>query len=395
MAMLLHAAAALPFMGQTEYNLSRVSTLVLTSETLRDLPALRVGVSLQLDCCSSQSARGRSMWESFTLLANYVNEVRGGIFVDGQQHRIELIAIGDYSEGSITESNVELLLSRGVRLFLGPFGSGQSAGAAAAVHSAPDAILMATAASSTAVFAGRARVFGVFSPGSSYFTTVVEKFAATDRACAILIEDFGPALSWGAGAKVDIESRGMNLLSEVTVPRFASETELAAVVKKWGQEFAAADASPLILLATYEIQTCITLAREAARQRLPRLLMVFTNCVDQAAFANEPTDTRAYVAGVAPWNPMVERSAAFDPWTDATAAEYAETFQAYTGNTPDYVDAAAYGGFGSLLWAVRTTGTSDAGARHRKLHSHQKKMHSRRYEHRTLRTTAPARRAPT
>jgi len=360
MAVLLHAAVALPFMGQTEYNLSRVSSLVLSSQTLRDLPAVRVGVSLQLDCCSSQSSRGRGMWGSWQLLVSYVNEVHGGIFVDGQQHQVELIAIGDYSDSAVTASNMQLLLAQGVRLFLGPFGSAQSAAAAAVVHSAPDAIIMATAASSTSVFAGRPRVFGVFSPGGSYFETVVEKFAVTKPNCAILTENFGPALSWGAGAKADIAQRGMKLLSEVTVPHFASEDELAAVVSGWGKIFEDAGSSPLILLATYEIQTCITLAREATRQQLPRLLMVFTNCVDKAEFASEPTNIRAYVAGVAPWSPMVGRSAAYDPWTNSSAAEYTETFATYTGNTPDYVDAAAYGGLAALLWALRTTGTSDA-----------------------------------
>jgi len=214
------------------------------------------------------------MWDSWQLLVSYVNDVHGGIFVDGQQHRVEIIAIGDYSIGLITASNIQLLLGQGVRIFLGPFGSEQSQWAAAAVDSAPDAILMATAASATDVFKDRPRVFGVFSQGESYFAPVVQKFAASNPSCAILIEDFGPAQAWGAGAKADIQSRGMTLLSEVIVRRDASEAELEAVVSEWVVQFTAAGVSPLLFMATYEVKMCIMLARAASRQRLPRSVRV-------------------------------------------------------------------------------------------------------------------------
>ena len=353
-------ASALEFIGEQTYNTSRVPSLIFTSDSLRHLPAVQIGVSLQIDCCSSQSARGRSMLESWELLISFVNDVHGGIIVNGQLHRVELVTLGDYSDSTITESNIYSLLARGVRLFLGPFGSGQSSLAASAVHSVPDALLMATAASSTTVFAGKPRVFGIFSPGGSYFATVLRKFAADNVIdVALLVEDFGPARSWGEGARVEIEHLGMNLLSDVTVPRFASEADLTAEVKNWANMFGSSGSEPLILLATYEIQTCISLAREAVRQRLPRRLMVFTNCVDKAEFASEPLETRAYVAGVAPWNPHVHRSAAYDPWTNASAAEYTATFEKFTGNSPDYVDAAAYGGLGILLTAIQATATTN------------------------------------
>lgn len=330
------------FMGSAAANTSSSPQLVLTSWSLQALPVIRIGASLQMDCCSTLSRRGRELLRSWRLLVEYVNDVRGGLSVAGTKHRLELTILGDYSDASRTEFNVRAMLHSDIRLFLGPFGSGQSGHAAHVINSSSDALLMATAASATSVFRGRPRIFGTFSPGATYFRSAVAHLASltsAPRSAALLVEDYGPSVGWGQGARADLVAFGFDLISDVTVDYRADGAALANVVADWKTLFESRAVRPILLLATYDVTTCTRLATEASRQRLPRQLLVFSHCVDYLQFAELDVSVRAYVAGIAPWVWNLGLAQAHDPWSGASAADYRETFQQDSGFYPGYVAA--------------------------------------------------------
>ena len=86
---LLHSAyfASSLFMGNASYNTSRIPQLVFGGSRLAQ-PTIRIGASLQIDCCSSQSSRAKEMLHSWQLGIQFFNQVAGGLDVSGVRHQV-------------------------------------------------------------------------------------------------------------------------------------------------------------------------------------------------------------------------------------------------------------------------------------------------------------------
>ena len=71
--------------------------VVLNFATNPDLPVIKIGASIQLDCCSAYSGGGREVILAWQLFLEYMNGIQGGLLVGGQRFALELTLIGDFS----------------------------------------------------------------------------------------------------------------------------------------------------------------------------------------------------------------------------------------------------------------------------------------------------------
>eukprot|EP00440_Ansanella_granifera_P027307 gb/GFBE01029658.1/.p1 GENE.gb/GFBE01029658.1/~~gb/GFBE01029658.1/.p1 ORF type:complete len:1213 (+),score=222.26 gb/GFBE01029658.1/:1-3639(+) len=360
-------ASLVDFMGDTDYNLSHVQELAIGGHA-HGRANIRVGASLQLDCCSKYAAGAKATLRGYELGVEYVNEVRGGILLNGKRVGLELTMLSDYSEVSRTESNIRSLVARGFHLFLGPYGSTQTNVVAGVVNETNGTLLLAAASSNDNVYEDRPRVFSILPSGSTYLLGAVEALyhatTPSQRHAMVIMEDHSASKYQADGAKARLLQLGFAVHGELLVLPFRAEKSeiwsTALAITNFTKTLALQGEKPILMAATYDYETCLEFVRAAKELGLRALLsaMVFTQCVDKSGFSADLGSLASYVSGVAPWDKTLE---VVDDFSGKTAVDFTETFQAkYTGLAPDYLAASAFSAITTLCWAIEETQSSDA-----------------------------------
>jgi len=348
-----------------DYDLSTVQELTLSPNPGHDRAVVRIGASLQIDCCSRFSKMGNDILQAWSLVVEHINGARGGLLVNGTRHVIELKILGDYSQKEVTAQNIRGLINRGFSLLLAPYGSGQSEYAARVVNETDNAFLVAPSASKPTVFFQRPRVYGMLPRSGDYLQSAVNiavQLSPSHRHAAILCEDYGVAKAWASGLRQHLTAFNFTTHKDVLVPHFIGKNnpgELEHLFSEWLAEFNASGVKPFVFAVTYDYETCTKFAKLSEEIDFRKQVsgLFFTTCIDRGGFRDEVgRDTARYVSGVSPWADTLEVR---DELIDKTASEFKKIFSSKFTRDPGYVAAAAHGALVTLCWAIERAQSLD------------------------------------
>lgn len=216
-----------------------------TIDLLRNFSAsatkeIRMGTSASMDSKTRYARPGSYMVRGWDFFLDWVNLIRGGIYVGGEMHYVSIDIIEDYSNASDVISAYKVLADSFDFLF-GPFSSALT-DYAMDVSETAGKLMMATGASNTTVLKNRASSFGALPPSYTYVDSSMAVFTNNGTKTVAVMRDTD---SSGCGDYYDsataADKYNMTLfgyfLLEPTSPTYSQQVyDLAVQFKNAGVE---------------------------------------------------------------------------------------------------------------------------------------------------------------
>ena len=180
---------------------------------------------------------GRHIYNAYSLLVSWVNDVHGGIKVGSHTKQLEIISVDDQSDKSFVDAITHSLIDRNVtgssiQLLLGPYSSGLTT-VAAKIAQTHEALLMAPAAASTSVFRDRPLIFGMLHPAGKYLTSGIDLLHARNiKSITFISEDKSFTKAICKGAVSHAKALGINVTDEIEVSSVSNTTQISAVLRQ-------------------------------------------------------------------------------------------------------------------------------------------------------------------
>jgi ABC-type branched-subunit amino acid transport system substrate-binding protein len=163
--------------------------LLRNESTEEETRVIRVAASSSMYWSDSFVRYGRDMVRGWDMFAQWLNEYRGGIKLNGTTYSVVLDFVQDYSSNTLV-TNVYKSLLPSFNLFFGPYSSGLTKSAADVTDPAGK-FLLASAASSTAVVKNRRSTFTTLPPNVKYLDSSFAAFALYGSKTVAVIKDLG------------------------------------------------------------------------------------------------------------------------------------------------------------------------------------------------------------
>lgn len=293
----------------------------------------------------------------------WVNEVYGGVTIDGQKVPLRYIYYDDESKKENVTSLLERLITvDGVKFLLAPYSSGLTL-AGAPVAEKYGALMNSIGGASDSIFEqGYRYVVQTIGPGSRYQVSALDMVHALDpgaRRAAFLFEDSEFARSVLRGAKAHAEELGVEIVFERTYP--AGVADLTPVLS----EMAATSPDMLIGGGHFADGQLLTaqLRQLGIEVKAASLLVAPT----LPAFYEALGELAEGIMGPAHWEIGVTFSPETTPegwaWLGPTQEEFIGSFREISdGVDPDYHAACGAAAVLSYVMGIERAGSLDADA---------------------------------
>ena len=311
---------------------------------------LTLGASLSLT--GTTAKEGGLTKEGYEVCKKVVND-KGGFTAGGTRYTLDIQYQDDTSKQDISAQLVDQYNDKGVKLILGPYGSGPTEAAAAVVERNKQ-VMVDSAGADDKIFAkGYQRSFAVLSPATSYVSSVVQALSdlanPKPKTLAFISADDGFSKTATQGGTDKAKELGFQVLATEYVPN--GTTDVSAALTKIKR------LKPDVIVGSVHLAEGVAIVKQAKELGVvPAGGFAETVAPPIPDFAKSLGAAADGVLGSSQWT---ARTAGTDKYFGG-AADYARTFAAqYGGRQPVYQNAQATAACLAAVLAVEKAGSTD------------------------------------
>ena len=325
-----------------------VSTAALVACASDEEAVIRIGAAVSETGRYAEEGvdtrRGYLTWEA------WVNDEYGGIRVDGDRYRVELVMYDDRSDPSGTAELVERLIAEDkVDFLLGPYSSTLTQSAIEVAEANDTILIEGTGASETLFQQSYSNLFAVLTPAGSYTQSALEALAAMGaRSIVIAHADAIFPASVAEGARRWAGEYGMDVLQVEKYPQDISD------VSGLLSEFNALN--PDVFIGAGYFNDAVLFATTAKEIDFNPKTMVLTVGPTNPELIERLGEDANYLIGPTQW----EASMSYRGEYFGSASDYAERYADMWDGPPSYQAASATAAALALHLAIESAGSLDA-----------------------------------
>ena len=311
---------------------------------------LTLGASLSLT--GTTAKEGGLTKEGYEVCKKVVND-KGGFTAGGTRYTLDIQYQDDTSKQDISAQLVDQYNDKGVKLILGPYGSGPTEAAAAVVERNKQ-VMVDSAGADDKIFAkGYQRSFAVLSPATSYVSSMVQALSdlanPKPKTLAFISADDGFSKTATQGGTDKAKELGFQVLATEYVPN--GTTDVSAALTKIKR------LKPDVIVGSVHLAEGVAIVKQAKELGVvPAGGFAETVAPPIPDFAKSLGAAADGVLGSSQWT---ARTAGTDKYFGG-AADYARTFAAqYGGRQPVYQNAQATAACLAAVLAVEKAGSTD------------------------------------
>jgi branched-chain amino acid transport system substrate-binding protein len=311
---------------------------------------LTLGASISLS--GSTAKEGGLTKEGYEVCQKVIND-KGGLTAGGTKYTVAIRYEDDTSKQDVSAQLVDQFNDKGIKLILGPYGSGPTE-AAAAVIERNHQVMADSAGADDKIFAkGYRRSFAVLSPATSYVSAMVQAIndlaTPKPKTLAFISADDGFSKTATEGGVAKAKALGFQVMATEYVPNGTSDVSAALTKIK--------PLKPDLLVGSAHLAEGVAIVKQAKELGVaPPFGFAETIAPPIPDFVKTLGASAEGVLGSTQWTPKVAGS---DKYVGG-ASDYAKTFAAmYGGRAPVYQNAQATAGCLALVLAVEKAGTTD------------------------------------
>ncbi len=317
--------------------------------TLADGGVLKLGASLALTGATAKE--GLYTKEGYEVCQKVVN-AKGGVVAGGKKYTLDIQYQDDTSKADVSAQLVDQYNDKGVKLILGPYGSGPTE-AVAAVIERNGQVMAVSAGADNKIFAkGYERSFAVLSPATSYVSSMVQAIydlaKPRPKTVAFISADDGFSKTATKGGVDKAKEMGFEIVAEEYVPN--QTTDVSSALTKIKPK------NPDVIFGSVHLSEGIAIVKQAKELGVAPQVFAETVAPPTPDFAKTLGASANGVLGSTQWTPKTAGSETFF----GTASDYATTFkEQYGGRAPTYHNAEATAACLALVLAVQKAGTTE------------------------------------
>ena len=311
---------------------------------------LTLGASLSLT--GTTAKEGGLTKEGYEVCKKVVND-KGGFTAGGTKYTLDIQYQDDTSKQDISAQLVDQYNDKGVKLILGPYGSGPTEAAAAVVERNKQ-VMVDSAGADDKIFAkGYQRSFAVLSPATSYVSSMVQALSdlanPKPKTLAFISADDGFSKTATQGGTDKAKELGFQVLATEYVPNGTTDVSAALTKIK--------PLKPDVIVGSVHLAEGVAIVKQAKELGVvPAGGFAETVAPPIPDFAKSLGAAADGVLGSSQWT---ARTAGTDKYFGG-AADYARTFAAqYGGRQPVYQNAQATAACLAAVLAVEKAGSTD------------------------------------
>jgi branched-chain amino acid transport system substrate-binding protein len=310
---------------------------------------LTLGASLALTGATAKE--GIYTKEGYEVCRSVVN-AKGGVVAGGRKYTLDIQYQDDTSKADVSAQLVDQYNDKGIKLILGPYGSGPTE-AVAAVIERNGQVMAVSAGADNKIFAkGYQRSFAVLSPATSYVASMVQAIyelaKPRPKTIAFVSADDGFSKTATQGGLDKAKELGFDVVAEEYVPNQTTDVSTALTKIK--------PKSPDVIIGSVHLSEGIAIVKQAKELGVAPQVFAETVAPPTPDFAKTLGTSAEGVLGSTQWTPKTAGSERFF----GTAADYATTFkEQHEGRAPTYHNAEATAACLALVLAVEKAGSTD------------------------------------
>jgi branched-chain amino acid transport system substrate-binding protein len=312
--------------------------------------SLVLGASLALTGATAKE--GTYTKEGYEVCTKVIND-KGGVVAGGKKYQLEVQYQDDTSKADVSAQLVDQYNDQGIKLILGPYGSGPTE-AVAAVIERNGQVMVDSAGADNKIFAkGYQRTFAVLSPATSYVASMIQAIndlaTPKPKTIAFISADDGFSKTAAEGGIAKAKELGFEVVAEEYVPN--QTTDVSAALTKIKPK------NPDVIVGSVHLSEGIAIIKQATELGVrPSGGFAETVAPPTPDFAKTLAGSAEGVLGSTQWTTKTAGSEKHF----GSAADYATTFKAqYAGREPTYHNAEATAACLALVLAVEKAGSTD------------------------------------
>jgi branched-chain amino acid transport system substrate-binding protein len=308
-----------------------------------------------LAATGSTAREGELTKEGYEFWKDYVN-AHGGLKVAGKTYKVDIKYADDESNPQTAARLVEKFVSQDkVNFILGPYGSANSATAAAVVERLKVPMVEGNGSAEKIFSQGFKYTFAVLSPARRYLEGIIEMaLTQKPKPQTLAVASANDAFSQevGQGAADYAAAHGIKVVYNNKYP--ADTTDLSAVVS------AIKAANPDMVLNGGHLQEALLLQRTMKEQNFNGKVYGYSVGPDTPDFRKALGKDADYVFGGTQWSPTAKYKGA--PGFVPDSKTYAALFEKKYGHVPDYHNAESTATCLAFQYAIQKAGSLDPQA---------------------------------
>lgn len=310
---------------------------------------LVLGASISLTGATAKE--GILTKEGYELCKKVVNE-KGGVNAGGKHYTLDIQYQDDTSKADVSAQLVDQYNDKGIKLILGPYGSGPTEAVAAVIERNGQVMAVSAGADDKIFTKGYKRSFAVLSPATSYVASMVQAIndlaSPKPKTIAFISADDGFSKTAAQGGIARAKALGFEVVAEEYVPN--QTTDVSAALTKIKPK------NPDVIIGSVHLSEGIAIIKQAKELGVvPSGGFAETVAPPIPDFAKTLAASAEGVLGSTQWT---SKTAGSDKYF-GTAADYAKTFGAlYSNRTPVYHNAEATAACLALVLAVENVGST-------------------------------------
>jgi branched-chain amino acid transport system substrate-binding protein len=305
-----------------------------------------------LAATGATAREGELTKEGYEFWKDYIN-AHGGFKVAGKTYKVNILYADDESNPQTSARLVEKFVSEDkVNFILGPYGSGNSATAAAVVERLKVPMVEGNGAAEKIFSQGFQYTFAVLSPAKRYLEGILE-MALTQKprpqTVAITTANDAFSVEVGQGASDYAYTHHLTVVYNSKYP--ADTTDLSSIVS------GIKAVNPDIILNGGHLDEALLLERTLKEQNVNAKAVGYSVGPDTPDFRKTLGKDADYVFGGTQWSPTAKYQGAPGFITDSKV--YAAAFEKKYGHVPDYHNAESTATCLAFQYAIEKAGTLD------------------------------------
>jgi branched-chain amino acid transport system substrate-binding protein len=310
---------------------------------------LTIGASLS--STGSLAREGILTKEGYDVCVNVVN-AKGGVPVGNQKLKLEIKYQDDTSKSDVSAQLMDQFNDQGLKFILGPYGSGATAAAAAAVERNKQVMVDSSGADDTIFTKGYKRTFAVLSPATLYATSMVdainELVTPKPTTIAFISADDGFSKTATTAAVARAQSLGFTVIPPEYVPNGTTDVSSALTKIK--------PTNPDVIIGSAHLAEGVAIVKQSAELGVKPKAFAETVAPPTPDFVQALSKSAEGVLGSTQWTIKTQGS---DKWF-GSASDYAKTFaNQFNGREVEYHGAEATAACLALVLAVEKAGSTD------------------------------------
>ena len=298
------------------------------------------------------SREGKDTRQGYGLWLDWVNNEYGGIQINGERYRVELIMYDDEGDPDTAARLVEKLINEDqVDFLLGPYSSSLTQSTSAIAEKYGKIMIEGNGAAEPLFERGFQNLFAVLTPAGNYTRSALQLLAEQGaKSVVIAYEDTAFPTSVAEGAQRWAAEYGLEVLGVETYP--VNVADVSGIMSKFKE------LEPDIFVGGGHFNDAVLFIRSAKELDFNPKAMVITVGPSNPTLIEEVGADAEYVIGPTQW----EASMSYADDYLGTAAEYAARYQDLWGEPPTYQAAESTATALALHLAIEQAGSLDTDA---------------------------------